>query len=68
VVSDTLIYQIGDKAYQHSFRNKCPKCSLKLVRVYRHKNPKNAKQQWVSIGYYCTRCKYIWMDEITVND
>ena len=68
VVSDTLIYKIGDKAYQHSFGKKCPKCALKLVRVYRHKNPKNDKQQWISTGYYCTRCKYIWMDEKTANN
>ncbi|MCJ2513166.1 MAG: hypothetical protein LN408_01820 [Candidatus Thermoplasmatota archaeon] len=41
----------------------CPKCDLKLVRVYRHINPQNGKQKWLAIGKYCKRCKYIWMEK-----
>jgi len=62
IVSDTLIYKIGDNNYRDSLNNKCPNCAQKLVRIYRHKNPKNGKQQWISIGRYCTRCKYVWTD------
>lgn len=63
VVSDTLIYKIGDEPYKSSFLERCPKCSLKLVRVSRHINPKEGKQKWSSMGYYCGRCKYVWIDE-----
>jgi hypothetical protein len=63
IVSDTLIYKMGDNNYKDSFNNKCPNCVKKLVRIYRHKNPKNGIQQWVSIGRYCTRCKYVWTDK-----
>jgi len=68
VVSNTLIYRIGDKKKNQSLKEKCPKCNLKLVRAYRHKNPKNGKQQWISTGCYCTRCKYVWMNEKDTND
>ncbi len=63
VARDTLIYPVGKEPYDESFNEKCPKCEKKLVRVYRHINPKNGKQKWVSKGWYCERCKYIWMDE-----
>jgi hypothetical protein len=67
IVSDTLIYKIGDKDYKESFNRKCPNCSLKLLRIYRHKNSKYGKQQWISLGHYCSRCKYIWMDKKSKN-
>ena len=63
VASDTLIYEIGGNPYKKSYLGKCPKCDLKLVRIYRHKNPKEGKQEWMSTGWYCKRCKHIWMDE-----
>jgi hypothetical protein len=63
VASDTLIYNIGGKDYQSSYKGVCPKCDLKLVRLYRHINPKTGKQQWISMGWYCKRCKYTWIDE-----
>ena len=65
VAGDTLIFPVGKEPYDESFKQQCPKCNLKLVRVYRHINPKHGKQKWVSMGYYCERCKYIWMDEKT---
>jgi ribosomal protein S27AE len=67
VVSDTLIYKIADKKYKDSFNEKCPKCSMGFVRLYRHVNPKYGKQYWASVGWYCTRCRYIWMDEETTE-
>jgi len=63
IASDILIYKIGDNDYKDFLNKKCPNCSLNLVRSYRHKNPKHGKQQWISVGRYCTRCKYIWMDK-----
>jgi len=63
VASDTLVYEIGKDPYNDSFKEKCPKCDLKLVRLYRHINPVYGKQKWVSVGWYCTRCKYAWLDE-----
>ena len=63
VASDTLIYKIGGEPYKNSFKGKCPKCDLGLVRLYRHKNPKYGKQKWFSMGWYCSRCKYVWMDK-----
>ena len=63
VVSNTLIYKIGEEPYQQSFKGKCPKCDLKLSRLYRHINPIYGKQLWTSKGWYCTRCKYVWIDK-----
>ncbi|MGF3554530.1 MAG: hypothetical protein ACQXXF_04555 [Thermoplasmatota archaeon] len=54
---------MGKEPYDESFKEKCPKCGLDLVRLYRHINPKYGKQKWVSQGWYCTRCKYVWMDK-----
>ena len=68
VASDTLMYKIGHELYDDSFNQKCPKCSLGLVRVYRHKNPKYGKQEWISKGWYCTRCKQVWMDKKIKNN
>ena len=68
VAADTLMYKIGSESYSESFRQKCPKCDLGLVRLYRHINPKHGKQKWVSVGWYCTRYKYVWMDEKTKKD
>ncbi len=65
VAADTLMYRMGNEPYEKSYNKKCPKCSLRLVRLYRHINPKHGKQKWVSKGWYCTRCKYIWMDKKT---
>jgi ribosomal protein S27AE len=59
---------MGEEKYKNSFNEKCPKCGLSLVRLYRHKNPKKGKQKWVSMGWYCTRCKYVWMDEKPTED
>jgi hypothetical protein len=61
VASDTLIYKTADEPYKTSYKGKCPKCGLKLVRLYRHINPKEGKQKWTSEGWYCSRCKYAWM-------
>jgi len=63
VAADTLIYKIGSEPYDDSFNQKCSKCNLGLARLYRHINPKKGKQKWVSMGWYCTRCKYVWMDK-----
>jgi len=63
VASDTLIYPVGGEPYKESYNKKCPKCDLRLLRLFRHKNPTNGKQQWISYGWYCTRCKYVWLDE-----
>jgi transposase-like protein len=63
VAADTLMYRIGKEPYDESFKGACPKCSLNLVRLYRHINPKYGKQKWLSQGWYCTRCKYVWMDK-----
>ena len=63
VASDTLLYPMGGDVYDESYRNKCPKCDLKLIRVYEHKNPVYGKQKWISAAWYCQRCKYIWMDK-----
>ena len=63
VASDTLMYPIGGKPYQESFEGKCPNCTLRLVRLFRHKNPVRGKQEWLSTAWYCTRCKYVWMDQ-----
>lgn len=65
VAADTLMYRIGREPYEESFKEKCPKCDLNLVRLYRHINPKYGKQKWLSRGWYCTRCKYVWMDKNT---
>lgn len=63
VASDTLLYPIGDEEYKESLKGKCPKCDLKLIRLFRHKNPMYGKQEWISSAWYCTRCKYVWMDK-----
>ncbi len=63
VAADTLMYKVGHDLYDGKYARKCPKCDLGLVRLYRHINPKNGKQKWVSLAWYCTRCKYIWMDK-----
>jgi len=68
VAVDTLMYKIGNEPYDDSFNQKCPKCTLGLVRLYRHINPKKGKQKWVSMGWYCNRCKYVWMDKKIEND
>ena len=60
IISDTLIYKIGENRYVN---DNCPKCELKLVRVYRHINPQNGKQKWLALGKYCKRCKYIWIEK-----
>lgn len=65
VAADTLMYKIGNEPYEESFKKKCPKCDQGLARLYRHINPQYGKQKWVSKGWYCTRCKYVWMDKKT---
>ena len=63
VASDTLMYPIGGEEYRESFKSKCPKCDQKLLRIYRHKNPIHGKQEWISTAWYCTRCKYAWINK-----
>ena len=63
VASDTLMYAIGGKEYEDSFHGACPKCDLRLIRIFRHKNPVYGKQEWISLGWYCRRCKYVWLDK-----
>jgi ribosomal protein S27AE len=57
------LYKVGHEKYEEKFNQACPKCGLRLVRLYRHINPKNGKQKWISLSWYCSRCKYIYMDE-----
>ena len=45
VAADTLMYRMGKESYDDSFKQKCPKCGLDLVRLYRHINPKHGKQR-----------------------
>ncbi|MFH1100989.1 MAG: hypothetical protein V1726_03005 [Methanobacteriota archaeon] len=63
VASDTLIYPIGGEEYKESYQGICPKCDLQLRRIFLHKNPVYGKQQFISSGWYCTRCKYVWLDK-----
>ena len=56
VASDTLVYSISGDKYDESFQHHCPKCDLRLIRVYQHKNPSHGKQEWISTAWYCTRC------------
>lgn len=63
VAAETLMYKIGHEPYDKKQNQKCKKCNQKLVRLYRHINPQNGKQKWVSICWYCSRCKYIYNDE-----
>ena len=51
---------MGEEYIDDNFEKTCPKCKLKLVRLYRHVNPKDGKQQWIPTGFFCSRCKYIW--------
>lgn len=57
------MYKIGTEPYKPELNEKCTKCGKDLVRLYRHINPKHGKQKWVSLGWYCDRCKCAWMDE-----
>jgi len=63
VAADTLLYPIGGEEYKESGHGACPKCDLKLTRLFLHKNPVYGKQEWISSGWYCSRCKYVWMDK-----
>ena len=63
VASDTLMYGIGGDPYDESYNEECQKCGLKLARLYRHKNPVHGKQEWISMGWYCNRCRYSWIDK-----
>jgi hypothetical protein len=62
VASDTLMYPIGGKDYKKSYNGKCPNCEMKLTRLFRHKNPMHGKQEWISTAWYCSCCKYVWLD------
>ena len=57
------MYKIGHEKYDEKQKQKCKKCGQGLVRLYRHINPQKGKQKWVSICWYCSRCKFIYMDE-----
>lgn len=63
IASGTLMYSVGGKTYRESFQGKCPNCDQRLSRLFRHKNPAQGKQEWVSTAWYCARCKYVWIDE-----
>jgi C4-type Zn-finger protein len=67
VASNILIYKVGGDCYKETYQGLCPKCSKKLVRMYSHKNPKYGKQKWISRGWFCDRCKYVWMDSNQLN-
>lgn len=68
VAQDTLIYKIGGEGYDEQFQQQCPKCDKTLYRLYRHINPKQGKQQWVPYGWYCERCKYVWLDKQVLQE
>lgn len=63
VAGDTLLYPVGGEQYKEEYGGHCPKCDLRLIRVFRHKNPVHGKQEWISSAYYCSRCKYVWLDK-----
>ena len=63
IISDTLVYKIGEESADNKNNKKCPKCDKKMVRIYRHKNPTKGEQKWISMGNFCSRCKYVWMDK-----
>lgn len=63
VASDTLLFKSGEEVQSEEIQSTCPKCDKKLVRIYRHINPKHGKQQWKSIGWYCNLCKYAWIEK-----
>jgi len=63
VASDTLMYPIGGKPYDDSFNEHCPNCDLKLKRIFRHENPQLGVQRFISMGWYCNRCRYVWLDK-----
>jgi hypothetical protein len=65
VAADTLFYKCGEIVNTSLFQKTCSKCDKKLIRLYQHKNPKYGKQQWISIGWYCDRCKYGWVESST---
>jgi C4-type Zn-finger protein len=67
IASDTLMYSLGGDEYKKRYHSKCPKCDYRLKRIYRHKNPVHGKQKWISIAWYCGRCKYVWMDTKSYN-
>ncbi len=63
VAQDTLIYRIGGDSYREQYQQHCPKCEKQLYRLYRHINPKHGVQLWVTMGWYCQLCKYVWLDK-----
>ena len=63
VASDTLMYPVGGKEYKETYNGICPNCEMKLTRMFRHKNPVKGKQEWISTAWYCSRCKYVWLDK-----
>ena len=62
IKADTLFYKSGEEIELLKINKHCLKCEKKLVRLYQHKNPKYGKQRWISIGWYCDRCKYAWIE------
>jgi hypothetical protein len=62
IAADTLLYKSGDTYRFSLFEKKCLNCDKRLTRLYQHKNPKYGKQKWLSVGWYCDRCKYGWLD------
>ena len=63
VASDILIYPVGGEPYLENYDHHCPKCDLKLRRVFRHENPVHGKQQFLTMGWYCSLCKQVWLDQ-----
>ena len=68
VASDTLLFKSGELISQEMVSDTCKKCDKKLVKIYRHKNPKHGKQEWIPIGLYCSRCKYTWVQKNNDSD
>jgi DNA-directed RNA polymerase subunit M/transcription elongation factor TFIIS len=62
IAANTLFYKSGEMIYQSPFSKHCPKCEKHLYRLYQHKNPKHGRQSWISVGWYCDRCKYSWIE------
>ena len=62
IAADILLYKSGELVDSNIPYYHCIKCDKKLTRLYQHINPKYGKQQWLSLGWYCDRCKYAWVE------
>ena len=62
VAADTLLYKSGEVINASKLGKQCLNCGKNLFRLYQHKNPKYGKQQWISFAWYCSLCKYAWVE------